>query len=134
MYLLDTNALLIFFKSESVEASLTEETKKIMISDSRLYISIASLWELAIKVKIGKLKLKTPISALEQNCYQQGIEIIPIKGSYLDETVNLPLFNDHKDPFDRLIMATSKIEGLTLISTDGVIREKKDEYGLDLIW
>lgn len=134
MYLLDTNALLIFLKNESAEASLTEATKEIMLSESRLYISIASLWELAIKVKIGKLELKTPISALEQNCYQQGIEIIPINGSYLDETVNLPLFNDHKDPFDRLIMATSKIEGLTLISTDGVIREKKDEYGLDLIW
>ena len=134
MYLLDTNALLIFLKNDGTEASLTEETKNLMVSESKLYLSIVSLWEMSIKAKIGKLELKKTISEVEENCYQQGIEIIPIKSSHLDETVNLPLFDDHKDPFDRMIIATSKIEGLTLISTDGVIRAKKDEYGIDLIW
>ena len=113
---------------------MTEETKKLMVSESKLYLSIVSLWEMSIKAKIGKLELKKTISEVEEHCYQQGIEIIPIKSSHLDETVNLPLFDDHKDPFDRMIIATSKIEGLTLISTDGVIRAKKDEYGIDLIW
>lgn len=134
MYLLDTNALLILFHDDLTEATLSETTRQLILSEDRLYLSIASLWEMSIKVKIGRLDLKKPISAVEENCYQQGIEIIPIKGSHLDETVRLPLLNDHKDPFDRLIVATSKVEGMTLISTDGDIQKNREEYGINVVW
>lgn len=135
MYLLDTNALIIFLHSELAEADLRKETKDIVLSEDMLYLSAVSLMEMAIKVKIGKLGLKESFKSIEDECRKQGIEIVPIKAAHLDKTLELPWFENHKDPFDRLIMATSIVEGMTLISTDEKIRWKAyADFGVNVIW
>ena len=58
--------------------------------------------------------------------------ILPLKSSYLDRTIELPLMKDHGDPFDRVIMATALVENMKLISTDHKVRRR--EYGVNVIW
>ena len=78
------------------------------ISNQRL-ISIATLWEISIKVSIGKLKLGIAFTELvEQEVYGNAIEILEISSEHLDELVKLPFH--HKDPFDRLIITQSLVE------------------------
>ncbi len=131
MYLLDTNAMLIFLFSKITNATLKMDAKNILVSDSRLFLSVVSLWEIAIKTKIGKLKLGKSIQEVERECANQGIKVLPIKSSYLDALIQLPMFDDHKDPFDRLVLATCLVEEMTLISTDNKMRKK--EYGVKVI-
>ncbi len=117
MYLLDTHILLWFFYDD---ARLSKETKAI-ISDNDVSISIASFWEIAIKKGLGKLEINKTVSDLEQACIEQGIEIIPIRTTYLEAIQTLP--NIHNDPFDRLIIATASVDGLTLITDDSTIKK-----------
>ena len=131
MFLLDTNALIIFLHDELTKATLSKTAIDIIQSEDTLYVSIASLWEIAVKVSIGKLALRKPISVLEDGCKKQGISIIPIKSIHLDTMIKLPMLKDHKDPFDRLILATSISEHMALISTDHKMRQT--EYGADII-
>ena len=132
MYLLDTNALLILLYSDQAQGKLRTDAMETLVTETDLSVSIASLQEMAIKVKIKKLDLGVSIAEVEQECFHQGITILPIKSSYLDKTIDLPLMKDHGDPFDRVIMATALVEGMTLISTDHKVRRK--EYGVDVIW
>ena len=132
MYLLDTNAFLILLFNDLAQGKLRKQTMEILLTETDLSVSVASLQEMAIKVKINKLNLGVSIGEVEQECYRQGITILPIKSSYLDKTIELPLMSDHGDPFDRIIMATSLIENMTLISTDYKVRRK--EYGVKVIW
>lgn len=132
MYLLDTNALLIVLRKEIAEGALTESSMELLETEQKLYVSIVSLWEMAIKVKIKKLELNATLSEIEEECFRHGIVILPMKTSYMDKMVELPLMKDHADPFDRTIMSTALVEGMTLISADTKMRRK--EYGLDIIW
>ena len=132
MYLLDTNALLIFLHNEIAEATLTNSTKEIIATNDDVFVGVVSLWEMAVKVKINKLELQIPISEVERGCRRQNIGIIPIKSSHLDKSLEIPLLKEHKDPFDRLILATSLAENMTLISTDWDMRRK--EYNARVIW
>ena len=132
MYLLDTNALIILLHDELADAGLRMETRQIMLTEDKLYLSWVSLWEMAIKMKLGKLAIEGTITEIVDACLEQGIEIIPVKVEHIDETLALPLLLEHKDPFDRLILAVAKKEELTLISTDA--RMRASEYGVDVIW
>ena len=132
MYLLDTNALIIFLRDDLATSSLTESSMQIMKHEHDLCVSIVSLWEMALKKKIGKLNLDVPLSVIEDECAEEGISIIPMASRYMDKMVELPLMPDHGDPFDRMIMATALAEGMTLISTDHKVRRK--EYGVNVIW
>ena len=132
MYLLDTNALIILMYGEVADGKLSEQSLDILRTSERLYVCAVSLWEIAIKVKIGKLAIKTRIESIEERCREKGIEIIPLKAAHMDRQLDLPLIPDHKDPFDRIIMSTALQEELTLISTDA--RMRNPEYGVDVIW
>ena len=132
MYLLDTNALIILLFGEVADGKLGEESTKIMKTVDKLYLSVVSLWEMSIKIKLGKLDIKRSISDIEDICNKNGIEIIPVKASHMDMSMSFPLLQDHKDPFDRLIMAVAKSEKMVLISTDERVR--RAEYAVDVIW
>ena len=110
MYLLDTNALIILLREELAGAALTESSMEILSTERHLFASIVSLWEIAIKVKINKLDLNASLTEIEEELLQQDITLLPLKSSYIDKTLELPLMSDHKDPFDRLILATSIVE------------------------
>ena len=132
MYMLDTNAFIILLYGDVADGKLTDQVLNIMKTEDKLYLSVVSLWEMAIKMKLGKLQIDSTIAKIEKRCHENGIDIIPIKAAHMDKTMELPLMSDHKDPFDRLIMATALTEELVLISTDERIRRR--EYGVDVIW
>lgn len=132
MYLLDTNAFIILAYGNVTDAKLSQDTQDKVLNAERLCLSVVSLWEMTIKMKIGKLNIKGTVEQMVDRCAENGIDILPIKTEYLDKTLELPLLADHKDPFDRLIMAVSLIEGLPLVSTDERVR--RAEYGTTVIY
>jgi len=83
------------------------------------YVSAVSLWEIAIKVSIGKLKMGGTISQIEKLLSNNGISLIDIKSSHLEQLITLPFI--HKDPFDRLIITQAIVEKLQITTDDQFI-------------
>jgi len=79
-------------------------------------ISRASLWEMAIKISTGKLDIDLP-RFIEQ-AEASGFEWLEIKNEHLLTVATLPLHDDHRDPFDRLLVAQSRCEPLVLLTVD----------------
>jgi PIN domain nuclease of toxin-antitoxin system len=87
---------------------------------------MASLWEIAIKLNRGTLRLPKPLESLiSEYLVVNEIQILPIKTAHILRVAVLP--NHHRDPFDRLIIAQSLVESITVLSVD----EKFDEYGIE---
>lgn len=125
--LLDTHTFL-WFIGGNFNLSNTARNAIENISNQR-FISIATLWEISIKISIGKLKLGLSlIELVEQEVYGNAIEILEISSEHLDELVKLPFH--HKDPFDRLIIAQSLVEDMTLVSKDVAFQN----YLIKLLW
>ncbi len=125
MYLLDTHTLL-WFLSDS--PNLSKQAREIIMREKKIYVSIASLWEIAIKKSIGKLDLKYSLQEIESLCEEKDISILQIKAIYFDELISLE--KNHNDPFDRLIISQSMIENLTIITKDSII----PKYPVKTIW
>lgn len=123
MYLIDTCAFLWFLEDND---ALSTEARKVMQESENLYLSVASLWEIAIKKSIGKLEISKSITELEEICHHLQIEILPIKSRYLERIQKLPMI--HGDPFDRLIISTALEEKLALVTQDAKI----EQYGIKL--
>lgn len=98
---------------------------KIIIEDigNKKFISIASLWEITIKISLKKLNTKYPLKAFEKILNQYVIQIVEIKLSHLLELENLILFPEHKDPFDRLIISQAVNEDFYLITDDAQMKK-----------
>ncbi|CDH43615.1 type II toxin-antitoxin system VapC family toxin [Candidatus Contendibacter odensensis] len=79
-------------------------------------VSRVSLWELAIKANVGKLKIDLALFAEQVSVI--GFSWLPIENEHVLQVATLPLFDDHKDPFDRLLVAQSLSEPLILLTTD----------------
>jgi PIN domain nuclease of toxin-antitoxin system len=92
-------------------------------------LSPISLLEIAIKVRIRKLPLHAPFGALfPAQLVANHIGLLPLEPSHVEPLTYLP--QHHKDPFDRLIAATARVEGLTLVSADPAF----DAYGVTRLW
>ncbi|MDJ0728364.1 MAG: type II toxin-antitoxin system VapC family toxin [Crocosphaera sp.] len=125
-YLLDTHTFL-WFVNDSDE--IPEQLFNLLESDVDLLLSVASLWEIAIKVNIGKLTLpKLYTNFISEQIKLNDIEILPISLDHLNLISTLPLY--HRDPFDRLIIAQSLVENLTIISKDSAF----DAYAITKLW
>lgn len=97
--------------------------------DNRLYLSDVSIWEMQIKVQIGKMKLKMPLPDLiESQKQNNNVEILPITTEHILELDNLPFH--HKDPFDRLLIAQSIVENFTIVTRD----TEFPAYSAKLFW
>ena len=115
-YLLDTH---IFLWSLDETKRLTEEVVKILKdSRNRIFVSVATAWEISIKQKKGKLPLKT---TLEECFRKSNFEILEIKLPHILQLENLPFY--HKDPFDRMLVAQAIVEKLMIITEDGKIKK-----------
>jgi PIN domain nuclease of toxin-antitoxin system len=125
-YLLDTHTFMWFING-SEELSLVSR-KAIEDKNSNSFISIASIWEMAIKLSIGKLKVQAPFSSLPAQIVANGFQILPVKFEDTLELSSMPFH--HRDPFDRLIIAQSITNKLLLISKD----KQFLNYGIDVIW
>lgn len=126
MYLLDTNALLFFlYDSEKLSQKASEI---IYNSNEKISVSIVSMWEIAIKSSIGKLKIKSSISKIAETCEKERLDILPIKPFHLDEIKRLPLI--HGDPFDRLIVSQAITEKLVIVTKDRTM----PQYDVEVLW
>ena len=125
-YLLDTHTFL-WFVNDSDE--IPEQLFNLLESDVDLFLSIDSLWEIAIKVNIGKLTWpKLYANFVSEQIKLNDIEILPISLEHLNLISTFPLY--HKDPFDRLIIAQSLVENLTVISKDSAF----NAYPITKLW
>jgi PIN domain nuclease of toxin-antitoxin system len=115
-YLLDTHILLWMLEDDGhLSASILD-----VVTDrnNTLFVSAASLFEIAIKTKIGKLDTERTSATIVQEMNRLAIELLPVLPDHLDAYQAVPLFDDHRDPFDRLLIATALSEKLDLISVD----------------
>ena len=90
-------------------------------SESDLYFSAASAWEIAIKVRIGKMKLpNSPALYVPRRARESNILSLPISEEHALAVAELPM--EHADPFDRILVAQAQLESLTLITSDPVFQ------------
>ena len=81
-------------------------------------VSITSFFEITIKLKLGKLTLKKSLEEIYKDTLSIDIKILPISELHIFEYQNIPILEDHKDPFDKLIIATAITENLEIITVD----------------
>ena len=96
--------------------------------ENTLVLSVASIWEMQIKIQLGKLQIKIPLEEMISQQQKNGIEILPVEASHIFAVESLP--NHHKDPFDRLIIAQALVEDAILISADPLI----SQYPVGVEW
>ena len=125
-YLLDTHTAIWFFNGD---IALSENAKRTILDPSNLkYLGIVSAWELAIKIGLGKLDFNGKVAGFIHLAESNGFIITPIKAEHLSVFENLPFI--HRDPFDRLLIATAIAEQMTLITVD----ENIAKYDIPKIW
>jgi PIN domain nuclease of toxin-antitoxin system len=94
-----------------------------------LFVSAGTIWELAIKVGLGKLTISRPYRPwIEQALTDLGAILLPISVAHADTQASLP--QHHRDPFDRLLIAQALVEGMAIIGVDAQF----DPYGVVRIW
>lgn len=113
-YLLDTHTFLWFLEGNNTLSSKA----RIIIenADNTIYVSIASIWEIAIKISISKLKLIVNLEEVKTEIVKNNFEILPLDFEHIIELTNLEQI--HKDPFDRIIISQAISEKCTIVSKD----------------
>ena len=114
--LLDTHSLLWCIENHPALSN-----KALLLIDdpkNNVFVSMVSFYEVAIKVNIGKMRLGKSIEEFYRQTIAANIEVLPISPNYLTAFADLPLFANHKDPFDRLIIATALTEKVAVITAD----------------
>lgn len=94
-----------------------EERAAIRDGDNEVFLSAASVWEMAIKQGLGRLQVPEPPSRATA---RMGVAPLPVAFEHAEATASLPSL--HRDPFDRLLVAQARVEGLTLVTRDPLIR------------
>jgi PIN domain nuclease of toxin-antitoxin system len=125
--LLDTQAFLWWIMDE---AALSSHARH-LIEDggAALYLSAASAWEISIKAALGKLRLTSdPDRFITEQMATNGIQPLPIQVSHALHTFSLP--PHHRDPFDRMLVAQSRLEDLPIVTPD----EQISRYGVQTVW
>lgn len=125
--LLDTHSFLWFVGGDD---RLSMDARRVIADlDNDAYLSTASLWEMAIKINIGKLRLPAPLGEIvTEQVQKNAFDILRPKIPHYDAYVDLPLH--HRDPFDRMIIAQAKADELRIVGKD----EAFDQYAVRLLW
>ena len=108
--LLDTQVMLWWLLNDP---RLGPETRELMAASPCL-VSVASIWEVSIKHRLGKLSVAP--AAFRDQSLAAGAVLLPVLDGHVIETAQLPLV--HHDPFDRLLIAQARVEGLMAVSSD----------------
>ena len=125
--LIDTQCWLLWFAEpdrlkEATIAQIVDETNE-------LWFSVASVWEMGIKVKLGKLPLPEPINLyLSSRMKQLGARSLVIRADHALQAGGLPLH--HRDPFDRMLIAQAQMEGMTIVTSDRMFAR----YEVEILW
>ena len=125
-YLLDTHTMIWYLEDVSKISSKVKEILK--STDAKKHFSSVSLWEIVIKVSLGKLNLSILFDELVAIITNSDVNILQIESEYLKHLSLLPYI--HKDPFDRIIIATALADSLTIITADDNIQK----YDVPWIW
>jgi PIN domain nuclease of toxin-antitoxin system len=125
--LLDTHT---FMWWDSNPAKIPESTLNLLKEpDIQVFLSLASLWEIQIKSQLGKLTLRDNLADIvRQQQYENGIILLPIEFSHILALEQLP--SHHRDPFDRLLIAQSQVEGAAIVTRDELFQR----YACQTIW
>lgn len=125
--LIDTHAFLWFIAGSEKLSHLAR--KAIEDEENEIVLSVASIWEMSIKVSIGKLSTKFPLRKMipeQMEC--NGFDLLPIEAGHCMRVSELPMH--HRDPFDRLLIAQALEDNMPVVTTDGIF----DQYGISRIW
>ena len=125
-YLLDTHSVLWVLDGDKRLSGIARD----IIEDRQQakFVSMASVWEVGIKISIGKLVFPENTIGFVQQIQKHGLVLLPISTRYIYEIEKLP--HIHRDPFDRLLIATAIAENMTLITRDMNI----SQYDVPHIW
>ena len=127
-YLLDTCALIYMIFDPD---RLSSKAFQIAEGDDELYVSIASVWEIMIKEQIGKLDIdETSAMDIQEICQKMNIHIMQTTIPQIDGIRFLPIFKDHGDPFDRLIISQAMSMKMPVITSDS----KFNRYDIEVVW
>jgi PIN domain nuclease of toxin-antitoxin system len=125
--LLDTHSMLWWLGNDRRLSSMAREI--ITDGQNRLIWSMASSWEIAVKVGIGKLTLGRPLRQLYSDIVtDQGVELLPITHEHCTRLGTLPL--NHRDPFDRMLIVQAQAEKIPILSAD----PKLSQYDVEVLW
>lgn len=125
--LFDTHAF-IWWDSEPEKLS-HQVLKSCQDKENTLFLSVASAWEMQIKLQLGKLKLTLPLAQIiESQTQANGIQVLPIALPHVLALDQLP--SHHKDPFDRLLIAQAIVEDAVLVSADPIFHK----YTVKVVW
>lgn len=124
--ILDTHSFIWFINGDNNLSA--KARKEIENPVNAKFISIASIWEMAIKVSLDRLEINRPFEDINKQIDNNGFEILPI---LFEHTLKLTKLSfHHRDPFDRLIIAQSLTEKMPIISKD----KHFDSYKVKRIW
>ncbi|MFO7918472.1 MAG: type II toxin-antitoxin system VapC family toxin [Anaerolineae bacterium] len=125
--LLDTHSFLWFIAGSNKISMAARGLIEDRANDPLL--SMASLWEMAIKVSIGKLRLAEPFERLiPEQMNMNGVGLLNIQMDHVSRVVQLPFH--HRDPFDRLLIAQAQIEDIPIVGADRTF----DAYAVNRMW
>ena len=124
--LLDTHTVIWFLNGDN---RLSNKVKKIIENpDNSKIVSIASIWEMAIKISLGKLKVENGFIKFLELIENNGFEVFPITFEHAMAVSTLEFI--HRDPFDRLIVAQALTDHFTVITKD----ENIQKYNIETLW
>ena len=126
-WLLDTHVFLWYLLGD---ARLSNRVREIVEAKSGLHFSIASLWEIAIKINVGKLQLNRSFEELRADLIYIQAKILPVSIEDTQTYTSLLLPSNHRDPFDRILICQATNRSLALVSVD----IKFDAYSIQRIW
>ena len=125
--LLDTHTVLWFLNGD--KTSLSNTAKNIIQNQQYIkFVSMVSVWEVGIKISIGKLVFPENTNGFVNQIQKNGFDLLPINTNHIAAIEKLPLI--HRDPFDRLLAATAIMEQMGLVSCDANIKQ----YPVKCIW
>jgi len=123
--LLDTHTL-IWWATE--DRALSKKVRRLIEDEhTNVFVSAATAWEIATKVRLGKLKWGS-IDSLESYCFGQRFEPLPLTFAHAQRAGSWP--QEHGDPFDRMLAAQSELEGMSLATNDS----KLEGFGIETLW
>ena len=124
--LLDTHALIWFINGDSQLPN--KSVRLIEDLNTKCFVSIASVLEIAIKISLGKLDLNGGFDDISKLMKKYDIELLPLTFEHLQKLIKLKFH--HRDPFDRIIISQALVEKLTIVTKD----ENFSTYKVKIMW
>ncbi len=123
--LLDTHALIWWAAGDR---ALSRKVKRLIGDEAmRIFVSAATGWEIATKVRLGRLAWRSS-GSVESYCIGQGFDLLPVTFAHAERAGSWAV--EHGDPFDRMLAAQSVLERLPLATNDAKLRL----FGVETIW